>query len=35
MTPNPQEMADGLLEVWQFGRSRFQNATGKNVVIMF
>jgi hypothetical protein len=28
-------MTDGLLEIWQFGCSRFQNATGKNVVVTF
>jgi hypothetical protein len=26
-------MADGLLEVWEFGYSRFESATGENVVI--
>jgi hypothetical protein len=35
MIPNPREMADGLLEVRWFGCSRFQNATGETVVILF
>jgi hypothetical protein len=35
MVPNLREMADGLIEVRWFGCSRFQNATGENVVIMF
>jgi serine kinase of HPr protein (carbohydrate metabolism regulator) len=28
-------MADGLLEVRGFGCSRFQNATGENVIVAF
>jgi hypothetical protein len=35
MRPNPREKANGLIEVWWFGCSRFQNATGKTVVITF
>jgi hypothetical protein len=33
--PNPRKIADRFLPVRQFGRWRFQNATGKNVVITF
>jgi hypothetical protein len=35
MMLNPRKMADALLEVREFGRSRFQNATKGNVVMGF
>jgi hypothetical protein len=34
MRPNPREMTHALLEVQQYGRSRPQNATAENVVII-
>jgi hypothetical protein len=35
MRANPREMTNVLLEVRQFGCSRFQNATAKDVVMTF
>jgi hypothetical protein len=35
MIPNPQEMADKLLEAWPFDCSRFQNVIKENVAITF
>jgi hypothetical protein len=35
MRANPREMADEPLEVRSFDCSRFQNATGENVLVTF